>query len=238
MLHCDPCSIAPSGFAKATPLSWALCVATLDRVDMLERCVSCALDQTRPPSQIIIVDASIGWQSHHDRIAAVVGRRVSLTYLPAPKRSLTVQRNTAIAACTADICVMIDDDSLMHPDCMDIIMRIYEADTGAEIAGIEGGDGPSPMELADVARKNGTEATGLADRITGSRAGAFLWKHLFMMNRAVTFVPYAGKAGSAVPDWAAAQGFDLVPTDQLAGCRMTARRSALLHESFGNPPHG
>ncbi|TBN43963.1 glycosyltransferase [Paracoccus subflavus] len=226
-------SLTPPPDADATAsLSWALCVATLDRIDMLEHCVTCAMAQTRAPHQIVIVDASSDWQANRERIRVLVGDRVPLVYLPAPERSLTVQRNTAIAACNADICMLIDDDSLMHADCAEIIMRIYEADTKAMILGIAGGDGPSPLSLDDVAQKEGSAASGRARAIAGSHIGMFLWKHLFLMNRAATFVSYEGPFGSPVPDWAAAQGLDLRPTIQLPGCRMTVRRSALLREPF------
>lgn len=216
----------------AAHLSWALCVSTLNRIDMLEHCVACALRQTRAPRQIVVVDASTDWQGNRDRIEAVVDGRVPLTYLPAPERSLTVQRNTAIAATDADICMLIDDDSLMHDDCAETLMRIYEADTEGMILGIAGVDGPSPLDMDNVARKEGSGTSGRAGAITRSRIGAFLWKHLFLMNRAATFVPYAGPFGSSVPEWAAPRGFDLHPVIQLPGCQMTARRSALLREPF------
>lgn len=213
-------------------LTWALCVATLNRIDMLELCITCALKQTRLPSEIVIVDASDDWQPHRDRIAAIVAGRVPLIYLPAPERSLTVQRNTAIRACDADICALIDDDSLMHPDCIEVILRIYEADTRSEILGIAGADGPSPLEVQSIDRKAGTASQGLAGKMTKSRITAFLWRELFLMNRAATFIPYDGSFGSRLPDWVQAHGLNLVPAIQLPGCRMTARRSALLQVPF------
>lgn len=70
-------------------LTWALCVATLNRIDALETCVRCALAQTRSPAEIVIVDASDTWAEHRERIAAVVGgREVPLRHLKAERRSL------------------------------------------------------------------------------------------------------------------------------------------------------
>lgn len=215
-----------------TNLTWALCVATLNRVEMLKHCVACALSQTYPPAEVVIVDASDDWQGNRDQIAALIDDRVPLRYLPAPVRSSTVQRNTGIEACSADICMLIDDDSLMHPDCAEIIMRAYAADEKGEILGIAGGDGPSPLAVADVARKDGAVNSGRARSMQASRLKAFLWRELFLMGRAVNFVPYAGPVGSHVPDWAAARGLDLVPAIQMPGCRMTVRRSAALREPF------
>lgn len=215
-----------------TNLTWALCVATLNRIDMLEHCVACALSQTWPPTEIVIVDASENWQDNRDRIAVLTSDAVSLRYLPAPLRSSTVQRNIGIEACTADICMLIDDDSLMHPDCAEIIMRAYTADKEGEILGIAGVPGPSPLSIKDVARKESFANSSPAKSMHATKFMRFLWRELFLMGRAVNFVPYAGPVGSYVPGWAAERGLDLVPAVQLPGCRMTIRRSAGLREPF------
>ncbi|MFV0300000.1 MAG: glycosyltransferase family 2 protein [Paracoccus sp. (in: a-proteobacteria)] len=213
-------------------LTWALCVATLNRIEMLEHCVRCALGQTRPPLEITIVDASDDWQGSRQRIEAIVSGSVKLNYLPAPVRSSTVQRNTGIAACSADICVLIDDDSFMHADCAEIIMQVYEADRDGEILGIAGSDGPSPIALGDAARKEGTVESGRERMMSASKFREFIWRELFLMSRTSTFVAYDGPIGSYVPDWAVARGFDLVPAIQLPGCQMTVRRSAALRDPF------
>ncbi|QIR84997.1 glycosyltransferase family A protein [Paracoccus sp. AK26] len=213
-------------------LTWALCIATLNRIDMLEKCITCALSQTRPPREIVIVDASEDWQANRTRIAHLIGGRVPLQYLPAPERSSTVQRNTAIKACSSDICMLIDDDSLMHPDCAEIIMQAYEIDVDGELLGIAGVEGPSPMDVLSVARKVGSANHGRLASFRQTRLMQFLWRELFLMSRAVNFVPYAGPAGSRLPSWTAERGLDLAPTLQLPGCRMTARRSVLLQEPF------
>lgn len=199
---------------------------------MLKHCVTCALSQTYPPSEVVIVDASEDWQGNRDQIAALVRNSVPLRYLPAPVRSSTIQRNAGIAACTADICMLIDDDSLMHADCAEIIMRAYAADEKGEIMGIAGVAGPSPLIMEDVARKEGSVNSGRAGAMQATRLKGFLWRELFLMGRAVNFVPYAGPVGSYVPDWVSKQGLDLVPAIHLAGCRMTIRRSAGLREPF------
>jgi hypothetical protein len=40
----DPLFVCYSETLARPPLSWALCIATLNRIDMLELCVACALD--------------------------------------------------------------------------------------------------------------------------------------------------------------------------------------------------
>lgn len=213
-------------------LTWALCVATLNRIDMLELCVTCAMDQTRPPHEIIIVDASDDWQLHGDRIAKIVAGRVPLIYLPATQRSSAVQRNSAIEVCSADICTFIDDDSFMHNDCMETILRVYEGDANHEIVAIGAGSGPSPLELGEVTSKTVTDLSSRAEMIKESRLGQFLWRELFLMGRAVTFIPYAGPFGSPIPEWATSFKPEVVPAIHIGAGRMTVRRSALLREMF------
>lgn len=213
-------------------LTWALCVSTLNRLDMLKHCVSCALSQTYLPHEIIIVDASDNWQENRAEIQALISNAIPLHYLPAPVRSLTVQRNTAIAACTADVCMLIDDDSLMHPDCAEVIMRIYEADQNGEILGLAGVAAPPPREIGSAPRKETSAGSGRGMAIRDTKIGRFLWHELFLMSRAVNFVPYAGPAGSRVPNWATDKRLDLSPAIQLPGCRMTLRRSAAIREPF------
>ncbi|WEF25356.1 glycosyltransferase family 2 protein [Paracoccus sp. S3-43] len=221
------CSVAAS-----PRLTWALCVATLNRIDMLELCVTCALAQTRPPSEIVIVDASDDWQSHRDRIAAIVAGRVPLIYRPATERSSAVQRNSAITECSADICTFVDDDSFMHDDCMETILRVYERDTDHEIVAISAGNGPSPLEIGGVTSKPVANLSSYAAMIKKSRLGQFLWRELFLMGRAVTFIPYAGPFGSPIPEWASSFRPEVVATIHIGAGRMTVRRNALMREMF------
>ena len=120
----------------ARRLDWALCVPTLNRIEVLEAAVRCALAQTRPPVEIAVVDASPEWCAHRDRIEAITkGSGVRLHYEAAPAKSSAVQRNTALARVTADVVFFFDDDTLMHPACAETLMRVYEIDRDGRIAG-------------------------------------------------------------------------------------------------------
>ena len=66
--------------------------------------------------------------SHHTKIR--------WTYVAAARRSSASQRNQGVRLSTADILFLIDDDSLMYPDCAEQIMRIYEADKDKAVSGI------------------------------------------------------------------------------------------------------
>jgi GT2 family glycosyltransferase len=119
----------------ARRLDWALCVPTLDRIDVLEAAVRCALAQTRPPAEIAVVDASPHWCAHRERIAAITeGSGVRLHYEAAPAKSSAVQRNTALARVGADVVFFFDDDTLMHPGCAAALLEVYEGDAAGRIA--------------------------------------------------------------------------------------------------------
>lgn len=88
------------------------------------------------------------------------------------------------------------------------------------------------MTIHGVARKESLASSGREAIMRRARVREFLWRELFLMDRAVNFIPYAGRVGSQVPDWASERGLDLIAAIQLPGCRMTARRSALIREPF------
>jgi glycosyltransferase involved in cell wall biosynthesis len=122
-----------------TPLTWGLTIATYNRADCLRTCVALAVAQTRPPSEVVIVDASDDWSKARDTILSEIAAdnpAVRWTYQQARVRSLTHQRNQALDQTTADVLFLIDDDSFMFDDCAAEIMAIYEADPEGKIAGV------------------------------------------------------------------------------------------------------
>lgn len=223
-----------------SPLSWGLCVATLNRVDALETCVRCALSQTRPPSEIVVVDASDDWDAHRDRIAAVVADSgLPLTYLQAERRSITAQRNQGLAAATADILFMIDDDSYLFPDCAEKIMAGYEADADGAIAAIAIGESPTPPP--QVAGENVTRQRGPVDSarpqnpslLQDNALRRWIWREVFLMSPDHSMVYYdTGRAPlpETLPEPLHEMGFR--PRMMVGGCKMTVRRDIAQKERF------
>lgn len=217
-------------------LTWALCVSTYNRPDMLELCVRHALGSTRMPSEIVICDASADWESHRARIAPMAeAAGVPLSYLPAPKKSLPAQRNHAIGAATADILFLIDDDAFLHPDCAEVIMRVYEGDRDRRIAAVSATDGPFPGGSVLVGEaKSGFTKTPLTERVLSrSRIARFLWVELFLMSAEKIFIPYDRTWHKADEATVSAHASDrVVPVATIGGYRMTVRRSVALNEPF------
>lgn len=128
-------------------------VCTYNRPDMLLRCVRLTLTQTRPPLEIVIVDASDGWESSVKAVTDLVATAsptVRLVYERAVVRSTTHQRNQALAHVTADIVFAIDDDSLMTPDCAAGVLDVYERDVAGRIAGVGIIGTPTPPDEQPV----------------------------------------------------------------------------------------
>lgn len=216
-------------------LTWALCVSTYNRIDVLEVCVRHALQQTRMPHEIVIVDASADLDGNSRRITAMAqAAGVPIRYLAAPKKALPSQRNHGIAAATADILFLIDDDAFLSPDCAETIMRIYEADRDGKIAAISASDGPMPGDTGRIGEaKVGASRTAFTTRLlANSRIVRFLWTELLMMSADRIFIPYDGCWHRPDEATVAAHFPGVAPLSTIFGYRMTVRRSVALAEPF------
>ncbi|MDG4649646.1 glycosyltransferase [Roseibacterium sp. SDUM158017] len=224
-------------------LTWTLCIATLNRLPILTRAIRLALQQSRMPSQIVVVDASDNWQEHADTIRPLTeAAGVPLAYLEAPKRSGAAQRNRCIAHATGDILFVLDDDSLMYPDCAAEILKLYEADTENEIAAIGCRHVPVPPEEASRDRPPETEArkNDVGDLSRGLRGwlrtNAFLrWinNEVFMQSSGKKIVPFDPPGTHVKTARAVEDGRISAPyVTFIAGYALTVRRSVAEKEPF------
>jgi glycosyltransferase involved in cell wall biosynthesis len=224
-------------------LSWALCVSTLNRVDVLCLCVAQALRQTRPPAEVIVIDASDDWAAHSSAVSALLAERpeIALRYRPAPARSLPAQRNAAIALATADILFLIDDDALMHADCAATIMSIYEADRDGELAAVGATGWPEPPPALGNALAGATgrhraglsRASGLSALLRDSALARLLWREVLLMPLERKFVRYDPRSHAATRrrfDPARFPGTEV--REVLEGYTITVRRRVALAEPF------
>lgn len=216
-------------------LSWALCLATLNRPDMLEACVSLALSQTRLPAEVIIVDASDDWRVSRDRIAALIqgaDANVNLIYQPARKRSSSAQRHDAVNAASADVLFLFDDDTLMHSTCAHEIMKVYEVDPQGAIAAVSASPTTvvpkGDMKVPDVEKKTIGNSGGI-----GGAIKRWLLSEVFMMSITQHFVPYDDRPMVPYGEHAIGDEGAVVGTVPLiGGYAMTVRRSVAQEENF------
>jgi glycosyltransferase involved in cell wall biosynthesis len=204
--------------------TWSLIICTLDRRAELLQALRCAVTQTLPPSEVIIVDASADWESTRveaERVLAVAPG-VRVVYVPSTRKSLPHQRNVGLGHSTGDVVFFLDDDSFMFPDCAEQVMRVYAADHERRIGGVTTMLADHPPALVAAPGLGPTAGTG-AQAAGGpgllSRAHA-LW------NQDRLFIPYDGTyhGRGAGPT---ADVVDVEPVRLFHGCRMTFRADAV-----------
>ncbi len=215
--------------------NWALCVSTYNRRRMLCDCVRAALASDERPAEIVIVDASADWPLNRQSVEAVVAEAggCPLTYVPALRKSLTVQRNQAVALARADILFMIDDDALLHPDCAGRIMAHYRADSRGRIVAISARNAPRTRDAAGAAELKRTNPAGglLADRAGPARRGIdFVLRHLLMIPAEQRFLAYDRPERRWQGDATLPEG--LLRVDFIVGFALTLRRHLALREPF------
>ncbi|WOI56897.1 glycosyltransferase family A protein [Palleronia sp. LCG004] len=215
--------------------SWALCIATINRLEALKHCVRLALDQTHPPAEIVICDASDDWEANRDAILQVCGTPsgTDIAYLKAEKKSSAFQRNQCIARASAELLFLIDDDSFMHPDCAERIAEIYRADGNGMVAAVGAApSGEDPRKVRDGARKvTGHGETGQHGK-AGSRNAIvdWIWKHVLLMRGEGFFVFY--DAGIGVERGSGQPIAETYDRKHISGWSLTVRREVAQKEMF------
>jgi len=211
-------------------LTWSLAIATYKREHILPRCLRLAAKQTRPPKEVIVVDASPDWETTRDIIGQEFGRffpHIPLNYVKAKRASSTAQRNQAIDLATGDVLFLIDDDSLMYPDCAAEIMKVYEADVDRAIQGVSAIHNPTPPDAAEVQQVVQQGVAAVKPQQTLLRR---VVKTLLATDQTY-FLPYDDKFPEP-PIPAHLNALNIGQIQVMVGYSMTFRREALLKERF------
>lgn len=217
-------------------LRWALVVPTYNRRLALRTSLELAARQTRPPAEIVVVDASDDWRESRTQMldeVAPIDRAIRFRYERARVRSSTTQRNQAIDLAQADVLFMLDDDSFMYPDCAERVMEIYDADVRSKVAGI----GPREVFVSPDPDKTRASIPPPDPNAARQRAATLKLlkrvrnrvKSLFDVERVL--LPYDPEYPQhEIPEELAR--FDVAATHYLAGMRMTWRAPWARAERF------
>jgi glycosyltransferase involved in cell wall biosynthesis len=144
----------------------AFVVATKDRPEELGRLWRSLLAQSRPPDEVIIVDASA-------RPAPPAGRRPAppaLRHIPSPVASATRQRNRGLDAVgpAIDLIGFLDDDAVLEENAVAEIVRFF-GEFGSELGGAALNMVNHPaMDLAELKRTPLAAFLGLYARRGGA----------------------------------------------------------------------
>lgn len=214
------------------PLRWALLVPTYNRRKALRTSLELAITQTRPPHQIVIVDASPDFHESREQMfdeVAPLRRDVHFRHEPARVRACTAQRNQAMELARGDVFFMLDDDSFMYPDCAERVMEIYDADRHERVVGVGARELPlSPVARARRPRDHRPRAHTRVESSAFTSARDRL-RSLFAVERVL--LPYdSSYPEHPIPPEVA--HFDVAATHYLGGMRMTWRAGWARHERF------
>ena len=221
-----------------TSLSWSLVVATYRREQILPMALTFAVRQTRPPKEIVVVDASENWEATRDLIFSTIAAEhpeIRWVYVEAEHRSITLQRNQGIPLATSDVLFLIDDDSMMYPDCAERIMEIYDADPDHKVMGVQSNFVDQlPPQSGPI--EDSRQKVGISETLLGPSRRQFPWKHRFFQRLLILdtkdhFIPYEGYFRDyPLPD--AVKKLRVAPVRIFDGFRMTYRREVFAKEVF------
>ncbi len=207
--------------------TWGLVVATYKRHEMLRRCLRASTQQTVPASEIIVVDASPDSDEVAEELRREFGQlpNTRFSFVKANRASLTHQRNQGIALASADVVFLIDDDSLMYPDCAEEIMKVYDQDTENMIMGVSAVSVPVPPDV-DVQSSGGGEALGAREHKGVRKLAARL-----LRAKSADFVPYDPSFPERpIPQTVPRNTIGIIR--YMAGYAMTFRRTAVVENQF------
>ncbi len=213
--------------------TWALAIATYNRRDVLMQCLKLAANQTRPPVEIVVVDASKDWDVTRDKVMSELAPHypaIRWVYAQARRPSAAVQRNQASELASAEVVFLFDDDSFMYPDAAEHVMKLYDADIKREVAGIASAlAAKPPSEAADRKAVEEIEAARVAPTVKQySPIARFIRRLLDADN---LFVPYdEGFPGHFIPQ--SLSHLRVGKRQLMAGMTMTVRRDLVLAERF------
>jgi glycosyltransferase involved in cell wall biosynthesis len=114
-----------------TPSSVSVVICTRDRPDELARCLASLPQQSRPPDEVIVVDnASQGDATRQAALAAGV------LYVREDRPGLDIARNTGLRAATSEIVAYTDDDTELHPRCLERLSAAFDDEDIMAVTGL------------------------------------------------------------------------------------------------------
>ena len=104
-----------------------------NRAQHIGQVVSCAMEQTRQPDEIIAVD-----DASTDESVAVLGKLPVTLLCHERNQGPAAARNTALKAASGDIVLYIDADAYADPHLIETLLQVYEQRSDNRIGGVGG----------------------------------------------------------------------------------------------------
>jgi glycosyltransferase involved in cell wall biosynthesis len=122
--------------SSTNQLTYSAVIATLDRPDSLAMVLDSLMQQTRPPSSVILVDSSSGNETSD--LAERIKGNLPLLYVRAPNPSAAEQRNLGALSVSTPLIAFVDDDVVLPPQTFSRLVAPFEAENGHTVGGVAG----------------------------------------------------------------------------------------------------
>lgn len=213
-------------------MNYSCVIATRNRLEALRLSIPALLNQTRPPHDIIIVDSSDDEAAVRSLVEGfAASASLPIRYIRSGPGA-AAQRNLGLRHVTTEVVLFPDDDSLLYPDAMDHIMRVYERDAERLIGGVCAAEAHTPHDSAGLSGVG--SRPGYRRRRSDALALALLPFRRKMEDRFVPdpFLTLAAqkRARMRQPDWLAEVHAIHVP--YMTGFRMTFRTEVIRRLQF------
>lgn len=141
-------------------LRYSCVIVTRNRPDALRLSLPALLRQTREPMEIFVIDSSDDKAKNRLIVEDVqTTTDIPVTHVDSPP-GMTVQRNIGLQYVSGEVVLFPDDDSILFPDAMDHIMRVYERDEDGVIGGVCAAEAMQPHPSSGIAPVDGRSNAG------------------------------------------------------------------------------
>lgn len=150
------------------PLKLTFVVATKDRPEELRRMWRSLCRQTRPPDEVVVVDAGAG----PSPLEGLDPAAFPATHIRAERPSAAGQRNAGLDAVSpsTDLVGFLDDDAVLEEDAVEAMLRFWEG-AGVEVGGAAFNlVNHPPLDLAPLKHTRLAESLGFYSKRPGTVA--------------------------------------------------------------------
>jgi glycosyltransferase involved in cell wall biosynthesis len=204
-------------------LSYAIVVATRNRLAALQLSLPRMLTQSRSPAQLVVVDSSDDHAVVADAVRhAAANWKGRLTILQS-ERGLTLQRNRGLALVDHPIVFFPDDDSIWFAGAAEAILAVYERDNAGALAAVCAIESQVPPD--DFSVTNSGYTMSRSDRLKQSfiKLRSAIEHRLFPDPGRVLGRAFMQKANP--PTWL--REVDAAPVEWMTGFRMSFRTKVI-----------
>lgn len=103
-------------------------ISTLDRPELLDRCLGALLTGTSRPTAVVVVDQGGG--SASPAISAARGRGLAVEHVVQQRRGLSASQNAGVGAASTDVVAIVDDDCVPDRSWLEVIEAAFATAPG------------------------------------------------------------------------------------------------------------